>query len=166
MINRSFKICNNWNSFRNDIENIKSNHAYPPFLIDKVIKEHFGPKFSSNKNQSKDTSDVYYFRVQYIGNLPHHIKNKLSKLCKHICKEKFNINIIFHIKIQFLMIWNLSLYINLLVLAVVLVILAKLVVILKLGLRNISSRITSLLFLNIYTPPEHALTHVIPLPLK
>ena len=36
-------------------------------------------------------------------------------------------------------------------LAVVLAILAKLVVILKLGLRNIPKRITSLIFLNIYT---------------
>ena len=42
-------------------------------------------------------------------------------------------------------------------LAVVLAILAKLVVILKLGLRNISKRITSIIFLNIYTPPQHAL---------
>ena len=36
----SFKICNNWNSFHNDIENIKSNlikNAYPPLLIDEVI---------------------------------------------------------------------------------------------------------------------------------
>ena len=35
----SFKICNNWNSFHNDIENIKSNpikNVCPPFLIDKV----------------------------------------------------------------------------------------------------------------------------------
>ena len=39
-------------------------------------------------------------------------------------------------------------------LAVVLAILAKLVVILKLGLRSISERITSLIFLNIYTPPQ------------
>ena len=45
-------------------------------------------------------------------------------------------------------------------LAVVSVILAKLVIILKLGLR-ISKRITSLKFLNIYTPPQHALLHVI-----
>ena len=33
LIDRSFKICNNWNSFHNDIENIKSNlikNAYPP----------------------------------------------------------------------------------------------------------------------------------------
>ena len=44
-------------------------------------------------------------------------------------------------------------------LAVVLGILVKLVVILKLGLRNISKRITSPIFLNIYTPPQHALTH-------
>ena len=41
LINRSFKICNNCNSFQNDVKNIKSNllkNAYPPFLIDKVIK--------------------------------------------------------------------------------------------------------------------------------
>ena len=34
LIDRSFKICNNWNSFHNDIKNIKSNlikNAYPPF---------------------------------------------------------------------------------------------------------------------------------------
>ena len=37
----------------------------------------------------------------------------------------------------------------------------KLDVILKQGLRNISKRITSLIFLNIYTPPQHALTHII-----
>ena len=42
-IDRSFKICNNWNSFLNDTENIKSNlinNAYSPFLIDKIIKKY------------------------------------------------------------------------------------------------------------------------------
>ena len=39
--------------------------------------------------------------------------------------------------------------------------LAKLVVILKLGLRNISKIIISLIFLNIYTPPQHVLTRII-----
>ena len=43
-------------------------------------------------------------------------------------------------------------------LAVVIAILAKLVVILKIGLGNISERITSHIFLSIYTPPPHALT--------
>ena len=50
---------------------------------------------------------------------------------------------------------NLSYYIFLLVLAAVLATLAKLVVILEIVLRNISKRITSLIFLNIYTPPQH-----------
>ena len=62
LIDRSFKICNNWNSFQKDIESIKSNlikNAYPPFLINKVIKKYLDYKFSSNQNQLKDTSDVF-----------------------------------------------------------------------------------------------------------
>ena len=42
LIDRSLKVCNNWKSLHNDIENIKSHlikNAYPPFLIDKVIKK-------------------------------------------------------------------------------------------------------------------------------
>ena len=99
LIDRSFKICNNWNSFHNDIENIKSNrikNACPPFLIDKVIKKYLDYKFSSNQNQLYDKSDVHYFKLPYIGNLSHHIKNKLSKLCKEFCKENFNIKLVFN----------------------------------------------------------------------
>ena len=44
-------------------------------------------------------------------------------------------------------------------LAAVLAILVKLVFILKLGLRSISKRIISLIFLNIYIPRQHALTN-------
>ena len=60
------------NSFHNDIKNIKSNlikNAYSPFLINKVIKKYLDHKFPSNQNQLKDTSDVYYFKLSYIGNL-------------------------------------------------------------------------------------------------
>ena len=85
LIDTSFKICNNWNSFHEDIENIKSNlnkNAYPPFLIEKVIKKYLDHKFFSNQNQLKDTSDVCYFKLPHIGSLSHHLKNKLSKLCE------------------------------------------------------------------------------------
>ena len=104
-----FKICNNWNSFHNDIENIKSNlvkNTYLSFLIDKVIKKYLDYRFSRNQNQLKDTSDIHFFKLPYIGNLSHHIKNKLSKLCKEFCKKNSSItlvvsslklNIIFHI---------------------------------------------------------------------
>ena len=99
LIDTSFKICNNWNSFHNDIENIKSNlikNEYPPFLIHKVVKKYLGYKFSSNQNQLRDTSNVHYFKLLYISNLPHHIINKLSKLCKEFCKETFNIKLVFN----------------------------------------------------------------------
>ena len=96
-MNRLFKICNNWNSFHNDIEKIKSNlikNAYPPFLIDKVIKKYLDHRFSRNQNQLKDTSDVCYFKLPYIWNLSHHIKNKFLKLCKEFCKENFSIKLV------------------------------------------------------------------------
>ena len=66
LIDRLFKICNNLNSFHNDIENIKCNlikNAYPPFLIDKVIKKYLDYMFSSNQNQLKGKSDVHYFKL-------------------------------------------------------------------------------------------------------
>ena len=81
------------------MENIKSNlikNAYPPSLIDKVIKMYLDYKFSSNQNELKDTPDFHYFKLPYIGNLSHHIKNKLSKLCKEFCKENFNIKLVFN----------------------------------------------------------------------
>ena len=51
LIDRSFKISDSWNSFHNDIKNIKSNlikNACPPFLINKVIKNYINYRFSSN----------------------------------------------------------------------------------------------------------------------
>ena len=85
LIDRSFKICSIWNSFHNDIENIKFNlikNAYPPFLIDKVIKKYLDYKFSSNQNQLKDKSDVHYFKLPYISNLSHHIKINFGNFAK------------------------------------------------------------------------------------
>ena len=121
LIDRSFKICNNWNSFHNDIGNIKSNlikNSYPPFLINKVIKKYLDYKFSRNQNQLNDKSDFHYFKLPYISNLSHHIKMKHSKFCKDFSKENFNINLVFnsfkiknyffHIKTQFQMIRNIS----------------------------------------------------------
>ena len=103
LIDRPLKICNNWNSFHNDIESIKYNLikiAYPSFLINKVIKKYLDYRFSSNQNQLKDKSDVHYFKLpyiyKYIGNLSHHIINKLSKLCKEFCNENFNIKLVFN----------------------------------------------------------------------
>ena len=130
------------------MENIKSNlikNAYPPILIDKVIKKYLDYKFSINQNQLKDTPDVHYFKLPNIGNVSHHIKNKLSKLCKEFCKENFNIKLVFNsFKIKNYFSYKDPIPDNFKSFLVYkftgascsLAILAKLVVILKLGLRN------------------------------
>ena len=141
---RSFGVWNNCNSFHNDMENIKYNlikNAYPPLLIDKVIKKYLDYKFSSNKNQLKDTSDVHYFKLP-IGNFSHHIKNKLLKLCKEFCKENFNIKLVINsFKIKNYLSYKYPIP------DVVQAILAKPVFTLKLGLMSISKTITILIFL-------------------
>ena len=99
LIDRSFKICNNWSSFHNHTESIKSNlirNVYPPFLIDKAIKKYLDYKFPSSQNQLKDKSDVHYFKLPYIENLSHHIKINLSKISKQFCEENFNIKLVFN----------------------------------------------------------------------
>ena len=60
------------------------------------MKKYLDHKFFSNKNQLKDTSHVYYFKLQYIGNLSHHIKNNISKICKEFCKQNFDIKLAFN----------------------------------------------------------------------
>ena len=89
LIGRSFKICNNWNSFHKDIEKIKSNlikNAYPPFLIDKVIKKYIDHRFSSNHNQ-----------LMTFVTLNYHILATFCPILKiHFVKKSFKIKLVFN----------------------------------------------------------------------
>ena len=86
--------------------------------------------------------------------LSHHVKNKLSEHCKEFFKENFDIKLIFTLfkiknyfsykdpildDLKSFLFPSIQTYI---VLAAVLAILAKLAIILKLGMREISERIT------------------------
>ena len=96
------------------MKNIKSNfieNIFSSYLINEVIKTYLNHKCSSNQNQLKDTSGVYYFKLPYIDKLLHHIKNKLWKLWKEFCIEDFIIRLVFN---------SFNVCINSLVLAVVL----------------------------------------------
>ena len=152
----------------NDIENIESNlikNAYPPFLINKVIKKYLDYKFFSNQDQLKDKSDIYHFKLPYIGNLSHYIKNKILKLCKEFYNENFNTELVFNLfkirnDLKSLLVYTFtcascsSSYIG------------ETCCHFQSRLRSMSKRMTSLIFLNIYTPPQHASTHMIPFVLK
>ena len=117
------------------------------YQINNVIKKYLDYKFSNDQNQLKGKSDVHCFKLPYISNLSYHIKNKLSELYKENFKKRkfwhsFKIKNYFSYKHP---------------IPVVPDILARIVVILKLGLKSKKKRITSLIFSNIWTPPQHAL---------
>ena len=140
----------------------------------KSLKKYLNYKFSGNQNQVKDTYDVHYFKLPHISNLSEHIKNKLSKLCKVFCKENMNTKLVFtSFKIKNYFSYKVPIPDDLKSFLVYESTCASCSpsyigetfynVILKLGLRNISKRITSHMFLNIYTPAQHALTIIFPL---
>ena len=150
-------------------------YAYPPFLIDKIIKKYLDYKFPRNHNQLRDKSDVYYFKLPYIATFSHHIKNKLSKISKEFCKENFNIKLVFSsFKIKnsfsykgpipndlksflvytFTCASSSSSYIG------------KTCRHFKTKIKKHIKKDNSLIFLNIDTPPQHALTHIILFVLK
>ena len=55
------------------------------FHEDKWLNEYNLNKPKFNQNQLKDKSHVHFLKFSYIGNLSHHIKRRLSKLCKEFC---------------------------------------------------------------------------------
>ena len=69
--------------------------TYVNYIFIKPIKRCVSQN-QNNQNQLKYKSYVHYFKLAYIGNLSHHIKNKLSKLCKEFCKENFYIKLVFN----------------------------------------------------------------------
>ena len=90
LIERSYKICDNRNSFHNDIENIKSNlikNAYRPFLIDKVIKKYLDYKFLVTKINKKTI--LKFITLKYhISAMFHTIsKNNFGNFEKNFVKK-------------------------------------------------------------------------------
>ena len=131
------------------------------FLIYKAFKKYLDYKFSSNQNLLKDKSDVHYFKFPYIGNLSHHIKHKLLKLCREYCKENFNFKLVINsFKIKDYFLYKDPIPKDL-----------KSFLVYKVTCSScISSYIGKthiiLIYLNIYTPPQDDLTHIILFVLK
>ena len=115
------------------------------------------------------------YKSEDAGNLSHHIKNQLSKICKEFCKEDFSIKLVFSsFKIQNYFSYKDPIPNDL-----------KYFLVYKFTYASSSSsyigktcrhfetriedhikKIASLIFLNIYTPPQHALPHIILFVLK
>jgi len=98
LIDRAFKISNDWSCFHNDLNLIKNNlikNAYPSFLIDKIIKNYLNFKLSEQPQQSKSKCNIIYFKLPYIGEPSINVRSKFLNLCNKFCKQDFKIKIVF-----------------------------------------------------------------------
>ena len=125
------------------------------------MKIYLDRKFSSNQNQLKDTSVVYYFKLPYIDNLPRHIKNKLSKFCEEFFKGNFNIKLVFnslkiHIKIQFLINFKSFLVYKIICATCSSSYIGQTCSHFKTRIEEYIKKDNNSIFFNIYTPPQHA----------
>ena len=80
LVYRSFKICNNWNSFHNDIASIKSDlikNAYAPFLLIKLLKNTSIISFLVTKTNQK--THLTFVTLNY----------HISDTCRTILKINF-----------------------------------------------------------------------------
>ena len=104
MIDTPFEIYNNWKSFQNDIENIKSNlfkNAYPPFLIDKVITLDYQISATSHTIPKKKKKNTKKKKKKKKKKKNRNLPRSFVKISLTITHSK--LKIIFHIKTQFLM---------------------------------------------------------------
>ena len=80
LVDRIYKINNNWFTFDSDINKmIKTlgRNAYPPYIIEKVIKNYLNKKFESEEQNDNNTFDERYFKLPYIGKFSSLTKGKL-----------------------------------------------------------------------------------------
>ena len=115
---RSFKICNNWNSFHNDLANLKSSlikNAYPPFLISflKSLKSTLIISFQVTKINEK--TNLTFITLNYHISATFHTISKINfrNFAKRSVKKILTLSyflihskskFIFHIRTQSLMI--------------------------------------------------------------
>ena len=92
LVDRTFKINNNWISFDIDLKNLRSTlckNLFPPKLIDKVVNTYLN-KTRAKKPPIDPVSNIEcrYYKLPYIGKYStvtkHKVKELVSKFCKNI----------------------------------------------------------------------------------
>ena len=92
LIDRTFRINNNWFSFDTDVKNLTKvlgRNCFPMLLINKVLKNYLHKQYTKNNNtESANDIDLRYFKLPYIGKhsivLKQRIKDVMKKFCKNI----------------------------------------------------------------------------------
>ena len=100
LVDRTYKITNTWEKFHLDIENLKHyflKNSYPIRLIESTINKYLNKQLDTRVlNQpsvEKNTVDVRYYSLPYIGHFSKITQDKVSSLCKKLCKGNIQIKL-------------------------------------------------------------------------
>ena len=158
-----YRINSTWASFDIDLKNLKQvllKNQYPLTMIDNVIKKYLQNAVNKMNTGSMPAEmpniETRYFKLPFIGMYSKVTQNNIEKLCRRFCKSAkvklvFTSNKLsqtFHTKILIQVFSVQRLFINLFVLAVMLVMLVKCTEISQPGLMNALVRINSYIYTN------------------
>ena len=96
LINRVYKICNNWSSFHSNIKELKyilQRNKFPPKVIDKEIKKYLNKVYELDK--TKVDKEVNYYKLPYLGDVSKYTQTRIRELCDIFCKD-LNITLSFN----------------------------------------------------------------------
>ena len=97
LIDRAFKINNQWSFFHKDLKRLRSilcRNLFPPKQIDKLIMTYINNTFSEKTKKATENTDCRYFKLPFIGKYSSVSKNKVRLLVEKFCKN-INVKLIF-----------------------------------------------------------------------
>jgi hypothetical protein len=90
LVDRTFRINNNWFTFDKDIKDLTKTlcrNAFPPNLVEKVIRKYLNHKFQqgTTEDEAKEVLETRYFKLPYIGSHSTILKKKVMNVVKKFC---------------------------------------------------------------------------------
>ena len=88
LLHRAYSLCSNWHKFHVEVERLKQYfhlNCYPKHLVEKHIKKFVSERFLSNEdniNNTKETKEIKYVTLPFMGNFSYQIRNTMSTLLK------------------------------------------------------------------------------------
>ena len=89
LVHRIYNICNTWDMFHKNIEELKhilKRNMFPPKIIDREIKTYLD-KQSSTETNSKEEKTFSYFKLPYLYEISERTKKQLHNISMKYCSD-------------------------------------------------------------------------------
>ena len=90
LIDRTFKITNNWHSFDHDIKKLKEilcRNLFPPHIFQRVLCRYLEKSFQADTETVTNNNEIRYYKLPYIGKFSSVVNNKLKDMVSRYCKD-------------------------------------------------------------------------------